>query len=83
NSGIFGMTSSEKEFLQYFRKESAPMFTADEMKELYSLAVQAGMNGIAENMTVLDNVIHKLECVMPQIGTEESQIQEDEYSHEA
>ncbi|MEG1967192.1 MAG: hypothetical protein RR142_05920 [Clostridia bacterium] len=83
NSGIFGMTSSEKEFLQYFRQESAPMFTAAEMKELYSLAVQAGMNGIAENMTVLDNVIHKLECVMPQIGTEESQIQEDEYSHEA
>lgn len=82
HDGIFGMAAPEKKFLQYFRQESTPMFTADEMKELYSLTVQAGMNGIAENMTVLEHIIHKLECVKPQTDTEESQIQEDEYSHE-
>lgn len=84
HSGIFGMAPSEKEFLQYFKQESAPMFTADEMREVYSLAVQAGMNGVADNMTVLDRVIHKLECVMPQANPEQNheQEQEDEYSRD-
>lgn len=82
HGGIFGMTAEEKEFLLYFKQESMPMFTADEMREVYSLAVQAGMNGIADNMTVLDRVIHKLECVMPQSDEKSTQEQEDEYSHE-
>lgn len=82
NGGIFGMTSAEKEFLQYFKQESAPLFNAEEMKEIYSLAVQAGMNGIADNMAVLDNVIHKLECAMPHSTADENLEQEHQFERE-
>lgn len=63
---LFGMTAREKEILRYFRQEPIPLFTHEEMRKIYSLALQAGMENEPGESGLLDDIIHKAECSLPQ-----------------
>lgn len=67
---LFGMTAEERDTLQYFKQDCTPLFSHEEMREICSLAVQAGMDNNHEKAPLLDRIIHKVECAMPK---EESQ----------
>ena len=67
---LFGMTAEERDTLQYFKQDCTPLFSHEEMREICSLAVQAGMDNNPEKTPLLDRIIHKVECAMPK---EESQ----------
>lgn len=67
---LFGMTAEERDTLQYFKQDCTPLFSHEEMREICSLAVQAGMDNNPEKAPLLDRIIHKVECAMPK---EESQ----------
>ena len=67
---LFGMTAEERDTLQYFKQDCTPLFSHEEMREICSLAVQAGMDNNPEKVPLLDRIIHKVECAMPK---EESQ----------
>lgn len=67
---LFGMTGEERDTLQYFKQDCTPLFSHEEMREICSLAVQAGMDNNPEKAPLLDRIIHKVECAMPK---EESQ----------
>ena len=82
SGGLYGMTAAEKQLLQYFRQDIVPLFSGEEMQVLCALAVQEGMNNDPAKAKLLDSIIHKLECAMPQSAQPEVQEQEDEYSRE-
>lgn len=62
---LFGMEAGEKEVLWYFKQECTPLFTSAEMREICSLAVQAGMENDPAKSALLDGIIHKAECFLP------------------
>jgi len=64
-SKLFGMTSGEKELLQYFKQDATPLFSNDEMRKIYALVLQAAMKNESGENSLLDNVIHKVECTLP------------------
>lgn len=66
NSGLFGMTAAEKQILQYFKQDCTPLFSSEEMRTICALALQAGMNNDPAHVAVLDSIIHKAECCLPQ-----------------
>ncbi len=61
---LFGMDAREKEILQYFKQGAVPLFNQEEVQMLYFLALRAGMDSEMENSSVLDSIIHKVECSM-------------------
>nr|WP_302020138.1 hypothetical protein [uncultured Acetatifactor sp.] len=66
---LFGMAAGEKEILRYLKQDAVPLFNKEEMWEIYSLALQAGMEDGAGESGLLDSIIHKAECFLP--GAEE------------
>lgn len=75
---LFGMTAREKEILGYFRQECIPLFTQAEMRKIYFLALQAGMENEPEESGLLDDIIHKAECSLPQAERISARGQEQE-----
>lgn len=73
---LFGMEAGEKELLRYFKQECIPLFTSAEMREICSLAVQAGMVNDSAKAALLDGIIHKAECFLPTEGHMEQPVQE-------
>lgn len=82
HDGMYGMTTAEQQLLQYFKQDCKPLFSGEEMHELCTLAVQAGMNNDPTKAYLLDSIIHKLECAIPQSAQADAQEQEEEYSRE-
>ena len=79
---LFGMTEEERSILQYFKQDCIPLFTTEEMKEICSLAVQAGMENDPDRSHLLDKIIHKAECMLPQEEQGYAPEQENEYNRE-
>jgi hypothetical protein len=79
---LFGMTAEERDTLQYFKQDCIPLFSHGEMREIYSLAVQAGMENNPEKTPLLDRIIHKAECAMSNAETESALEQEHEFEME-
>lgn len=79
---LFGMTAEERTILQYFRQDCIPLFTKEEMREICSLAVQAGMENDPDRSKLLDKIIHKAECMLPQEEQGYAPEQENEYNRE-
>ncbi len=75
---LFGMTAREKEILGYFRQECIPLFTQAEMRKIYFLALRAGMENEPEESELLDDIIHKAECSLPQAERVSARGQEQE-----
>lgn len=82
NGGLFGMTTEEKQILQYFKQDCTPLFSADEMRTICTLALQAGMNNDPAHASVLDSIIHKAECCLPKAAPEAEQEQEHQHERE-
>ncbi len=78
---LFGMDAREKEILQYFKQDAIPLFTVGEMKKIYSLVLQAGMDNGPEGNSLLDSILHKAECFLPQEECMRADIQGQEKSH--
>ena len=79
---LFGMTEEERSILQYFKQDCIPLFTTEEMQEICSLAVQAGMENDPGRSHLLDKIIHKAECMLPQEEQGYVPEQENEYNRE-
>lgn len=79
---LFGMTAEERSILQYFKQDCIPLFTTEEMREICSLAVQAGMENNPDRSHLLDKIIHKAECMLPQEEQGYAPKQENEYNRE-
>ncbi|WFR59141.1 hypothetical protein QA584_08655 [Anaerocolumna sp. AGMB13025] len=79
---LFGMTAEERSILQYFKQDCIPLFTKEEMREICSLAVQAGMENDPARSRLLDKIIHKAECMLPQEEQGYAPEQENEYNRE-
>ena len=79
---LFGMTEEERSILQYFKQDCIPLFTTEEMQEICSLAVQAGMENDPDRSHLLDKIIHKAECMLPQEEQGYVPEQENEYNRE-
>jgi len=79
---LFGMTAEERTILQYFKQDCIPLFTKEEMREICSLAVQAGMGNDPDRSKLLDKIIHKAECMLPQEEQGYAPEQENEYDRE-
>lgn len=79
---LFGMTAEERTILQYFKQDCIPLFTKEEMQEICSLAVQAGMENDPDRSKLLDKIIHKTECMLPQEEQGYAPEQENEYNRE-
>lgn len=79
---LFGMTTEERSILQYFKQDCTPLFTTEEMREICSLAVQAGMKNAPDRSHLLDKIIHKAECMLPQDEQGYDPEQENEYNRE-
>jgi hypothetical protein len=79
---LFGMTAEERSILQYFKQDCTPLFTTEEMREICSLAVQAGMENDPDRSHLLDKIIHKAECMLPQEEQGYTPEQENEYNRE-
>lgn len=79
---LFGMTEEERTILQYFKQDCTPLFTTEEMREICSLAVQAGMENDPDRSPLLDKIIHKAECMLPQEEQGYAPEQENEYNRE-
>lgn len=75
---LFGMEAGEKDILRYFKQDAFPLFNEGEMRKIYSLALQAGMENGQEENGLLDSIIHKAECFLPQENKMEEQIPEQE-----
>ncbi|MPN58488.1 hypothetical protein SDC9_206193 [bioreactor metagenome] len=76
------MTAEERSILQYFKQDGIPLFTTEEMREICSLAVQAGMENDPDRSKLLDKIIHKAECMLPQEEQGYAPEQENEYNRE-
>jgi len=81
-SKLFGMTAAEKELLQYFKQETTPLFTNDEMKTIYNLVLQAAMKNEPGENCLLDNIIHKAECILPQVHELQVQLEPEAFPNE-
>lgn len=79
---LFGMSAEERSLLQYFKQDCTPLFTTEEMREICSLAVQAGMENDPDRSHLLDKIIHKAECMLPQEEQGYAPEQENEYNRE-
>jgi len=79
---LFGMTAEERTILQYFKQDCIPLFTKEEMREICSLSVQAGMGNDPDRSKLLDKIIHKAECMLPQEEQGYAPEQENEYDRE-
>ena len=79
---LFGMTAEERSILQYFKQDCIPLFTTEEMREICSLAVLAGMENDPDRSKLLDKIIHKAECMLPQEEQGYAPEQENEYNRE-
>lgn len=79
---LFGMTTEERSILQYFKQDCTPLFTTEEMREICFLAVQAGMENDPDRSHLLDKIIHKAECMLPQQEQGCAPEQENEYNRE-
>ncbi|QOX64415.1 hypothetical protein FRZ06_14220 [Anoxybacterium hadale] len=79
---LFGMSAEERSILQYFKQDCTPLFTTEEMREICSLAVQAGMENDPDRSHLLDKIIHKAECMLPQEEQGYAPEQENEYNRE-
>lgn len=79
---LFGMTAEERTILQYFKQDCIPLFTKEEMREICSLAVQAGMGNDPDRSKLLSKIIHKAECMLPQEEQGYAHEQENEYDRE-
>ena len=79
---LFGMTEEERSILQYFKQDCIPLFTTKEMQEICSLAVLAGMENDPDRSHLLDKIIHKAECMLPQEEQGYDTEQENEYNRE-
>jgi len=79
---LFGMTAEERDTLHYFKQDCIPLFSHGEMREICSLAVQAGMENNPEKTPLLDRIIHKAECAMSKAETEPALEQEHEFEME-
>lgn len=75
---LFGMAAGEKEILRYLKQDAVPLFNKEEMWEIYSLALQAGMEDGAGESGLLDSIIHKAECFLPGAEEREEDIQGEE-----
>lgn len=82
HSKLFGMTAEEKQILQYFKQEAAPLFSGKEMRAICSLALQAGMGNDPARAGVLDSIIHKVECCLTAENAAPAHEQEHEYDRE-
>jgi len=76
------MTAAEKELLQYFKQETTPLFTNDEMKTIYNLVLQAAMKNEPGENCLLDNIIHKAECILPQVHELQVQLEPEAFPNE-
>lgn len=75
---LFGMENREKDILRYFKQDAVPLFNEEEMRKIYSLALQAGMENEPEESSLLDGIIHKAECFLPGEGQREAPAEEQE-----
>lgn len=83
---LFGMTAGEREILEYFKQEAVPLFSQEEMRKIYSLALQAGMENKVGESTLLDGIIHKVECFLPggeQVDAEQQKMEQKKVIQEA
>lgn len=65
SGSLFGMSAEEKATMQYFKQDCIPLFSPAELRQICSLAVQAGMENDPAKAPLLDSIIHKAECAMP------------------
>lgn len=79
---LFGMEKEERDTLQYFKQDCIPLFSHEEMREICSLAVQAGMENNPEKAPLLDRIIHKAECAMSKAEISSALEQEHEFEME-
>ena len=75
---LFGMEAGEKDLLRYFKQDAIPLFNEEEMRKIYSLALQAGMENEPEGNRLLDDIIHKAECFLPGERQREAPAEEQE-----
>ena len=75
---LFGMEAGEKNILRYFKQDAVPLFNEEEMRKIYSLALQAGMENEPDGSRLLDSIIHKAECFLPGEGQRETPAEEQE-----
>lgn len=75
---LFGMEAGEKDILRYFMQDAFPLFNEEEMRKIYSLTLQAGMEDETEEGSLLDRIIHKAECFLTGEGQEEEPDEEQE-----
>ena len=64
------------------KQDCIPLFTTEEMQEICSLAVQAGIENDPDRSHLLDKIIHKAECMLPQEEQGYVPEQENEYNRE-
>lgn len=79
---LFGMGAEEKQLLQYFKQNSTPLFSNEEMRTICALALQAGMENNPAHARLLDSIIHKAECALPQEERGELPLPEIAYERE-
>ncbi len=72
------MEAGEKNILRYFKQDAVPLFNEEEMRKIYSLALQAGMENEPDGSRLLDSIIHKAECFLPGEGQRETPAEEQE-----
>lgn len=82
HDGLFGMTAEEKHILQYFKQDCTPLFSANEMRTICTLALQAGMDNDPALAGVLDSIIHKAECCLLKDTHAPEQEQEHQFERE-
>ena len=71
NSGIFGMTEEEKRLLSCLCKGQGDLFTTEENKILYQLALAGGISGEFPD-AVISSVVHKLEYMLTENAVDEA-----------
>lgn len=82
NGCLFGMGAEERTILQYFKQNCTPLFSTEEMREICSLALRAGMENDPGRAGLLDGIIHKAECMLPKESEESALERENEYNRE-
>ncbi|GEM_PF-583700 len=82
HDGLFGMTTEERKILKYVKQDCTPLFSTEEMREICSLALRAGMENDPGHAGLLDGIIHKAECMLPKECEENALEPENEYNRE-
>lgn len=63
---LFGMTEEERSILQYFKQDCIPLLQRRKCRKSVLWPVLAGMENDPDRSHLLDKIIHKAECMLPQ-----------------